>query len=553
MKGVMLQCNMALASVLTVLGASSVALSQPTHRAPTRSHGDERAAIEREPFRDAPGVTPIEEPPRDTAQSPDQRVHISGFFRTRGDLGQNWDLGRGATPSLPSVWPTPYADRSGSRTQTNADMRLRFDFAIEVGWGVSVRGRFHALDNLRLGSLPDSDFAGGSVNQRGPDQPIDLRQLYGQVLLPFGVLTAGRMGALIDWGTGFFINAGNGLDQDFGDVGDRVAFTTPLAGLLWTALYEISASGPSTQAVRPDIRPAFDLDPRDDVRTVAFSVARWNTPASRHRRLAARRTTFNFGVVGAYRSQEYDLSPGDLPSLRTAIRRDLSAFVGDAWARLDIGRFSVEGEFALVDFTIGNASIDPSAMLNVKVTGRQYGGVIRADWRHSPRLFLRLEAGLASGDSRPGFGARPTQTTQARPGDLDGPQFDLTGSPRDVNINNFRFHPNYRIDLILWRRIIGTVTDAWYVRPMVRWRMGSMFTLEGAVIASVAVEPNSTPSGLAPLGIETDLGVIYEQEHGFWARLDYGLLLPLAGFKNVVTNTNPIAAHALHLVMAYRF
>ena len=531
----------------------SLALAQQTREPARRPAGDEHAASEREPYRDAPGVTPIHEAPRDTAQSPEQRVRISGFFRTRGDLGQNWDLGRGATPTLPSLWPTPYADSSGARTQTNADLRLRLDLAIDVGWGVSIRGRLHALDNLRLGSLPDSDFAGGSVNQRGPDQPIDLRQLYGQVLLPFGVLTAGRMGALVDWGTGFFINAGNGLDDDFGDVGDRVAFTTPLAGMLWTALYEVSASGPSSQALRPDIRPAFDLDPRDDVRTAAFSVARWDAPASRQRRLDGGRTTVNFGLVGAYRTQDYDLAPGDLPSLRSAIRRDLSAFVGDAWIRADIGRFSVEGEFAYVGFSIANASLDPSVALNVKVTGRQYGGVLRADWRHSPRFFVRLEAGLASGDDRPGFGARPTQSAQARPGDLDGPQFDLARAPRDVNINNFRFHPNYRVDLILWRRIIGTITDAWYVRPMARWRIGSMFTLEGAVIASVAMEPNSTPSGMAPLGVEADLGIVYEQEHGFWARLDYGLLLPLSGFRNVPANTDPEPAHALHLVMAYRY
>ncbi|MEZ4405472.1 MAG: hypothetical protein R3A52_03110 [Polyangiales bacterium] len=421
-----------------------------------------------------------------------------------------------------------------------------------MGWGVSIRGRLHALDNLRMGSLPDSDFAGGSVNQRGPDQPIDLRQLYGQVLLPFGVLTAGRIRRARRLGNGRFINSrDSGLDDDFGDVGDRVAFTTPLAGMLWTALYEISSSGLDAGAT-PRHPPGLRPRPARR-RAVAFSVARWDAPASRQRRLDARRTTVNFGVVGAYRTQDYDLAPGDLPSLRSAIRRDLSAFVGDAWLRADIGRFSVEGEFAFVGFSIANASIDPSVALNVKVTGRQYGGVLRADWRHSPRFFLRLEAGLASGDDRPGFGARPTQTAQAQPGDLDGPQFDLARAPRDVNINNFRFHPNYRVDLILWRRIIGTITDAWYVRPMARWRISSMFTVEGAVIASVAMEPNSTPSGMAPLGVEADLGIIYEQEHGFWARLDYGLLLPLSGFRNIPANTDPEPAHALHLVMAYRY
>jgi uncharacterized protein (TIGR04551 family) len=532
--------------------AVSPAGAQPRPAVTPRPGGDELRAVDREPYRDAPGVTPIADPLRATADTPDTRFRLTGFLRARADLGHNWDLGRGPTPTLPSVWPTPYVDDGASHTQTNADLRLRVDLGIEVGWGVSIHARAHVLDNLRLGSLPTGDLAGGSVTQRGPDQPIDVRQVYGQVLLPFGVLTAGRMGALVDWGTGFFLNAGNGLDDDDGDIGDRIAFTTPLAGLLWTALYEISATGPSSEAVRPDIRPAFDLDPRDDVHTVAFSIARWNSPATRNRRLRAARNTLEFGLVGSYRWQSYDVSAGDVPSARTALVRDLSAFVGDAWVRADLGRFSVEGEFAMVGFRIANASLDPAAMLNLSVTGRQYGGVLRADSRGGDRFFARVEFGFASGDDRPGFGARPVAQS-ARPGDLDGLQFDLTRTPRDVNVQNFRFSPNYRVDLIMWRRLIGAVTDAWYVRPMVRYRLGSMLTAEAAVIGSVAMEPNSTPSGKAPLGVETDLGLIYEQEHGFVMRVDYGLLLPLSGFDNAPRRLSASAAHALHAVMAWRF
>lgn len=531
--------------------------AQPQESAPRaepvaqRGAGDEYRASEAEPYADAPGSTPIHEPTRSTADSPDQRIRLSGFLRTRGDLANNWDLGRGPTPSQLALWPTPYAGPSPGHTQTNVDMRLRLDVAIDVGWGVTVRGRIHALDNLRYGSTPDGDFSGGVVNQRGTDRPLDLRQLYGQVLLPFGMLSAGRMGALVDWGTGFFVNSGNGIDDDFGDVGDRIAFTTPLAGLLWTAMYEISASGPSTAALRPDITPAMDVDPSDDVRTVALSVAKWDLPATRERRLRARRTTFNVGLVGSHRWQTYDIVAGDIPSSRGAIQRDLSAWVADAWARLDVGSFTFEAEGAFVGFSIQNASLDPAASLNVAVTGRQIGGVARAEYRGGERFFARLEVGAASGDDHAGMGARPGSTV-ARPGDLDGLQFDLSRA-RDTTINNFRFHPNYRVDLILWRRILGTVTDAVYVRPMARYRIGPMLTLEGAVIFSSALTANSTPSGSTPLGVEADIGVLYEQEHGFFARLDYGLLLPLAGLSNPVTRADPSPAHALHLVMAWRY
>ena len=537
----------ALAFALALVPAAARAQTPPL-----RPAGNEMAAVEREPFRDAPGVTPIADPLRDTGGTRDTRVRIEGFLRTRGDLAHNWGLGVGPGPSGVALWPMPYSDPT-RRTQTNLDTRLRLDAHAEVGYGVSLHGRIHALDNLRWGSTPEGEFAGGVVTQRGPDRPLDLRQLYGQVLLPFGVLTAGRMGALVDWGTGFFLNAGNGLDDDFGDVGDRIAFTTPLAGLLWTALYEVSAAGPGVNAIRPDIRPDFDLDGRDDVRTVALAVSRYDLPLTRRRRLAAGRDTFNFGLVGSYRWQDIDLAPGAVPGARTAIQRDLAAYTLDAWARVDLGRFTLEAEVAWLGFDIRNASLDPAARLDIALTGRQLGGVVRLDWRHSSRFFARLESGFASGDDRAGFGARPTATGQTRPGDVDGPQFDLTARPTDANVNNFRFHPNYRVDLILWRRLIGTVTDAWYLRPMARYRLGSMLTVEGAVIASVAMEGNSTPSGARPLGVETNVGLIYEQEHGFVARLDYALLVPLAGFRDVVRRLEPELAHALHLVMAWRF
>ena len=547
---------MRLALTLSVLLASVTARAQTPGEAPpatpTRGPGEEGAAGDREPFRDAPGVTPIHESLRDTGGARDTRVRVRGFYRTRGDLGLNWDLGRGPTPSLPSVWPTPYAERAGRNTQTNLDMRLRFDVTADIGWGVSLHGRAHVLDNLRWGSVPDGEFVGGVVNQLSPRDPIQVRQLYAQVLLPFGMLYAGRMGALIDWGTGFFLNAGNGLDDDTGDVGDRIAFVAPLGGLLWSMAYELTASGVGSDALRPEIKPAFDLDPSDDVRTFAFSVSRWDAPATRQRRLDARRTTINFGLLAAYRSQQWDLAAGSQPAINPAIRRDLEAFVGDAWVRADVGPFTFEGELAYVGFRIGNASLDPAAALNVETTGQQLGAVLRADWRQGPRFFARVEFGYASGDSRPGFGARPTSTA-ARAGDLDGPQFDLTTTPRDANLNNFRFHPNYRVDLIMWRRIIGTVTDAWYVRPMVRARLWSMLSVEASVTGSVAVQPNSTPAGRAPLGVETDIGLVYEQEHGFVARLDYGLLVPLAGWTNVVRGVDPSLAHALHLVMAFRY
>lgn len=125
---------------------------------PLRPAGNEMAAIEREPFRDAPGVTPIADPLRDTGGTRDTRVRIEGFLRTRGDLAHNWGLGVGPGPS--GVRLLAHAlQRRDTAHPTNLDTRLRLDAHAEVGYGVSLHGRIHALDNLRWGSTPDADFA----------------------------------------------------------------------------------------------------------------------------------------------------------------------------------------------------------------------------------------------------------------------------------------------------------------------------------------------------------------------------------------------------------
>ena len=59
-----------------------------------------------------------------------------------------------------------------------------------------------------------------------------------------------------------------------------------------------------------------------------------------------------------------------------------------------------------------------------------------------------------------------------------GDSFDALGDQpqslkyrRDNRIDNFRFHSDYRVDRILFREIIGTVTDAMYAKPHARLRL----------------------------------------------------------------------------------
>ena len=161
----------------------------------------ERSALEQEPYADAPGTTPVGEPLRPKADSPDQDIELSGYLRTRHDLGLGWDLNRGPTEGGSPLWPARYTDGGRSTLITSADLRLRTDVDARVGYGVSLRLSLDVLDAVH-GSSPDGPFAGGVTSQRPPDSSIQVRQAYGSVVLPFGVLSAGRMGPLIDWEIG---------------------------------------------------------------------------------------------------------------------------------------------------------------------------------------------------------------------------------------------------------------------------------------------------------------------------------------------------------------
>jgi len=164
-------------------------------------------------------------------------------------------------------------------------------------------------------------------------------------------------------------------------------------------------------------------------------------------------------------------------------------------------------------------------------------------------LHFGLELGAASGDSAPGFGNMPDRrqldSNGALPayGSIEGPQWGRRG---DHSINNYRFNPAYTPDLIMYRRILGQVTDSWYLRPSVRWDLIPGLTFDGAAIYSQAMFSQSTPSssstnpadansaidskGHSPLGLELDGKLTLSPGNGFKAWGDVGMLKPLAGF-----------------------
>ena len=73
----------------------------------------------------------------------------------------------------------------------------------------------------------------------------------------------------------------------------------------------------------------------------------------------------------------------------------------------------------------------------------------------------------------------------------------------------------------------------------------------GALIASWAVEPTSTPSGARPLGVEIDPKLRYASRDGFAISLAYGVLFPGAAFDGSTLPAKP--AQSLRLRMGFGF
>ena len=170
------------------------------------------------------------------------------------------------------------------------------------------------------------------------------------------------------------------------------------------------------------------------------------------------------------------------------VARGFAATTADGWMRITMphARFELEAVYARA--RVAQPSLVPGVALDQAATSDQFGLAFESELAlgHSR---VGLDAGVASGDDAPGFGAFPAPGAAApKPGDLDGPQAD---PPGDTTVDNFRFHPDYRVDRILFREIIGTVTDAIYVRPHARLVLAALgsarFELTLAAITSWAV------------------------------------------------------------------
>lgn len=491
-------------------------------------------------------------------------VQLGGYLRLRGEIFHNLDLDRGTTPSGRALYAVPLAEPT-AQALTSADLKLRTDVAVYAPFGgLAVKARIDLLDDLQLGSTPSLTPGTGAAPTPAASTTqlasslFRLKWAWGEALTPFGLIAAGRMGN--QWGLGMLANSGDCLDCNSTDAADRIAFVTPLVGHLWAAAYDFSAVGPLS--TRPGRDKGYVLDPSTAVSTVTFAVMNVRTEDARKRRRGAGKVTFEYGLTFSHRWQDYDVPVAYLATTQASaltsaqvVERGYTASAWDAWARLTLPSFRLSAEGALAYARAKQATLVPGVLLRDPVEALQWGVALEAEvGAPEARFQAGLMAGVASGDPAPGFGAFPGGDVQAQPGELDAPQANV---PRDVRVDNFRFHPDYRVDRILFAEILGTVTDAVYLRPWARLKLwefaGGALTARAAVTVSRALYAESTPGGDPLLGVELHPSLGWESKDGFDALFEYAVLFPLDGLDNPAQGLEAQPAQLFRLRLAYKF
>lgn len=480
---------------------------------------------------------------------------LHGSVRVRTGSFYNLDLDRGLDTTGKPIFPVPLG---GGQSIESSDLRARTDIALYAkGVGVAVKARIDWLDNVALGGDPDLTSGSPATSTGQRPSAVVVRRAWGEALTPAGTISVGRQGA--HFGLGIEANGGDCEDCDHSDSADRFAFVSPLAGHLVAVAYDIASSGPFTRS--RDGSRYISLEPSDKAAGPSIAILKVHSPAALARRAAAGMTTIEYAAYLTRRTQDRDVPASYLPTAAPPatftsddlVARGFAATGTGGWFRLTNRVVRIEAELAYLHASLAQPSLIPGAAITTPVTSSQLGFALESEIAAGDAIRFGADGGYASGDSAPGFGAfpQPNQTSTVS-GQFDGPQANL---PRDHTVDNFRFHPDYHIDQILFREIIGTITDAIYIRPHARVRLlaaGSGHIEAGAaLIASWAVEAASTPSGQRALGIEVDPELRFASRDGFAATVDYGVLFPGAGFNNTMLEAKPAQVIRARLGFAF--
>jgi len=319
-----------------------------------------------------------------------QLFELHGYMRARGDYFHRMDMGLGngitSDPSEPIDIDNRFNPPPATQAETTADgairtsdadciagvtanglsaskattrcnrrnghasanMRLRLEPTLHVTDMVRVHSQIDILDNVVLGSTPDSylgenPFAPIDIYTRTQMPPSDgrnsftdsitVKRAFGEIQFGWGLnLKFGRMPH--HWGMGIVANDGNGyyrgergditrmLDMNYGDSVDSVRLGYDFGKdrrrtHRLEASWDWASSGPTTsQILGPEwasgntVGQDFSVERFDNVNQVRLSIVRRDDPDMLRRKLALGSPVVNYGAIAWLRYQKLDRVTG---------------------------------------------------------------------------------------------------------------------------------------------------------------------------------------------------------------------------------------------------
>lgn len=518
-----------------------------------------------------------------TYQAPEPRVSYPflehhGYFRFRADLFSNGHLGTSDpdTGTRTSGIPAPLtanaintsaaAGSIGDPTDTTlggANIRLRYRPTVHVSPSMRIKASVDFMDNTVLGGTPDyagylnrydvplsaftASAAPPEAGTNGFRDGVRVKEAYGE-WQPAFLLRVGRMSS--HWGLGMLANGGQGIDDDYGDYADRAMMLFKVAGVYVVGAMDFVYEGATTASPADLFGQSYDLGNRDDVNQYVVSI--FQRPLSetekRARQINLREklgSSLDWGLYTVFRSQEYDLENTGEADLASGwdwtthdglqlVKRNATAIIPDLWMRYE-NRFDyssgirVELEAAAVLGDIENAGVTGETK---EKAIEQIGAALEIAY-DTGGLTLGLDAGFASGDSAEGFGVKDRLVFAEESGQQ---------GVSNPEVTNFKFDRNYHLDLILFREVIGAVTNAIYVKPYIAYDLFDSVEEElGAridVLWAQAHEAQATPGDAADYGLEADLRIFYGEKNRFNFDIEAGMFFPGAAFTNLASSPN---------------
>ncbi len=573
---------------------------------PTAPAGEEKKEGVAEAAPKTPGLLPTTPalPPPKGRRKRWKLLELDGYYRLRTDWMKDFNLGFNDNPALGGA-PFPRAlgctsmatNHPCNDSLASTNMRLRLEPTINIDEGTSVHVQADVLDNLILGSTPTGmDLSPNAYTAANPPplgafqsvqsppvvglnsdrNSIAIKRAWGEVAVPLGILTFGRMPN--QWGMGMYHNAGgrddiNGTydyDADYGDTVDRVAFSALIPGTPLRAM--VAADWDTTRLVSNQVPTAnkgneghpFDLDDSDDTNGYVGVISKMESPQEFRDAVDRGEDVFDYGIYFEYKTQSWDdnltgyqgvvnpANPG-FNSSTQYVPRDMTTYTADLWGKAGLGSIQLEGEFVAQLGDI-NSLMDYGIMGSVSI--RKFGGVGRFTWTGvDGKLRLGLESGFATGDQWDNTPQGNTNIAFGNPLGVGNQVSELT---------QFIFNRDYKIDYIMWRHLFGAVTNAVYGKPFLQYDLTKGIMFKVANVTSFALKPVATPGNSVMYGTEFDGDLGYTNGR-LYAGFSYGVLFPFGamshpedvtaeggkgfGYSSDPANLNTGDASTAHIIM----